>query len=174
MFPRDDGEAGISVAVLLIIPLLLPLTLAVATFIYDLREKRHASLQVVEVAAQKLTEAEVRFSNPLDIFDAEESSTVTSATAGRTKTVTREVTITISGEGKLGLVFKKGRVPLEVTQINPQGLAARVDQDGDQIQVGMTLVRVNKTPVPVINSDGSTDAYGKLTKAIMIFAQVYA
>ena len=66
------------------------------------------------------------------------------ASKGRLK----EVTITICGEGKLGLMFHKGRVPLEVTHVNPAGLAAQIDSDGDQITEGMTLLRVGDVHVP--------------------------
>jgi hypothetical protein len=35
-----------------------------------------------------------------------------------------------------------------VTHINPAGLAAKVDSDGEKVELGMTLVKVNDVHVP--------------------------
>eukprot|EP01043_Picozoa_sp_COSAG02_P044138 COSAG02_NODE_3910_length_6056_cov_3.352694_6_plen_116_part_00 len=43
----------------------------------------------------------------------------------------RPVTVTIEGDGKLGLVFAKGKVPLRIQRINPNGLAAQVRTSQD-------------------------------------------
>jgi hypothetical protein len=39
---------------------------------------------------------------------------------------TRPVSVTIEGAGKLGLTFTKGKVPLTIKSVNPNGLAAQV------------------------------------------------
>lgn len=43
-------------------------------------------------------------------------------------------------------------MPLEVTHVNPAGLAAQVDDDGDQIEEGMTLLRVDDVHVPPVST----------------------